>query len=171
MGPTADGFAKPDFVAPGKSVVSLRSPGSTIDAANPTARMGTDYFKGSGTSFSAAITSGTAALVLSRDRTLSPNQVKARLVRNARNAPLVQPAAARGAGELDAFGATMSTDPGSANAGLTPSTFFGVSGGDPLPAGSSWGGSSWGGSSWGGSSWGGSSWGGSSWASASWADS
>ena len=140
MGPTADGFAKPDFVAPGKSVVSLRSPGSTIDAANPTARIGTDYFKGSGTSFSAAITSGTAALVLSRDRTLSPNQVKARLVRNARNAPLVQPAAARGAGELDAFGATMSTDPGSANAGLTPSTFFGVSGGDPLPAGSSWGG-------------------------------
>src|SRR5437763_8773166 len=162
MGPTADGFAKPDFVAPGKSVVSLRSPGSTIDAANPTARIGTDYFKGSGTSFSAAATYVTAALVLSRDRTLSPNQVKARLVRNARNAPLVQPAAARGAGELDAFGATMSTDPGSANAGLTPSTFFGVSGGDPLPAGSSWGGSSWGGSSWGGSSWGGPSWGGSS---------
>src|SRR5256714_8582366 len=168
MGPTADGFAKPDFVAPGKSVVSLRSPGSTIDAANPTARIGTDYFKGSRTSFSAAITSGTAALVLSRDRTLSPNQVKARLVRNARNAPLVQPAAARGAGELDAFGATMSTDPGSANAGLTPSTFFGVSGGDPLPAGSSWGGSSWGGSSWGGSYWAGSSWAGSSCAAARW---
>jgi serine protease AprX len=167
-GPTADGFAKPDFVAPGKSVVSLRSPDSTIDQANPAARVGTAYFKGSGTSFSAAITSGTAALVLSRDRTLTPNQVKARLVRNARTVGLVQPAAARGSGELDAFGATMSTDTGSANAGLTPSTFFGVSGGEPIPAGSCWGGSSWGGSSWGGSSWGGSSWGGSSWGGSSW---
>jgi serine protease AprX len=167
-GPTDDGFAKPDFVAPGKSVVSLRSPGSTIDGANPSARIGTDYFKGSGTSFSAAVTSGTAALVLSRDGTLTPNQVKARLVRNARTASLVQPAAARGSGALDAFGATMSTDPTSANAGLTPSTFNGVSGATPLPAGSSWGGSSWAGSSWAGSSWGGSSWGGSSWGGSSW---
>jgi serine protease AprX len=116
------------------------------------------------------VASGTAALVLSRDRTLSPNQVKARLVGNARTAPLVQPAAARGSGVLDAFGATMSTDPGAANAGLTPATFFGVSGADPLPAGSSWAGSSWAGSSWAGSSWAGSSWAGSSWAGSSWAD-
>ncbi|HEY4408341.1 MAG TPA: S8 family serine peptidase, partial [Acidimicrobiia bacterium] len=175
-GPTEDGFAKPDFVAPGKSVVSLRSPGSTIDTANPSARIGTDYFKGSGTSFSAGIASGTAALVLSRDRTLTPNQVKARLVRTARSVPLVQPAAARGSGALDAFGATMSTDLTAANAGLTPATFSGVSGGSPIPAGSSWGGSSWGGSSWGGSSWAGSSWAdwlwaGSSWAGSSWAGS
>jgi serine protease AprX len=167
-GPTADGDAKPDVVAPGKSVVSLRSPGSTIDQANPASRIGTDYFKGSGTSFSAAIASGSAALVLSRDRTLTPNQVKARLVRTARNAPLVQPAEARGSGELDAFGATMSTDSSAANSGVTPAYFSGVSGADPLPAGSSWGGSSWGGSSWGGSSWGGSSWGGSSWGGSSW---
>jgi serine protease AprX len=163
VGPTVDGFAKPDLVAPGKSVVSLRSPGSTIDQANPAARIGTAYFKGSGTSFSSAITAGAAALVLSRNPALSPNQVKARLTANARNASLVQPAPARGAGELDAFGATMSTDITAANAGLSPATFNGVSGADVIPAGSQWGGSQWGGSSWGGSSWGGSSWGGSQW--------
>jgi serine protease AprX len=163
-----DGFAKPDLVAPGKSVVSLRSPGSTIDQANPAARIGTAYFKGSGTSFSSAITAGAAALVLSRNPALSPNQVKARLTANARNASLVQPAPARGAGELDAFGATMSTDITAANAGLSPATFNGVSGADVIPAGSQWGGSQWGGSSWGGSSWGGSSWGGSQWGGSQW---
>ena len=168
VGPTVDGLAKPDLVAPGKSVVSLRAAGSTIDQANPSARVGTAYFKGSGTSFSSAVTAGVAALVLSRNPALTPNQVKARLTGNARNAPLVQPAAARGAGELDAFAATMSTDTSAANAGLTPATFFGVSGADVIPAGSQWGGSHWGGSSWGGSSWGGSSWGGSSWGDLLW---
>ncbi len=168
VGPTADGLVKPDLVAPGKSVVSLRAAGSTIDQANPTARVGTAYFKGSGTSFSSAITAGTAALVLSRDRTLTPNQVKARLAANARNASSVQPATARGAGELDAFGATMSSDTTAANAGLTPATFNGVSGADAIPSGSQWGGSQWGGSSWGGSSWGGSQWGGFLWLGSSW---
>jgi serine protease AprX len=168
VGPTSSGYAKPDFVAPGKSVVSLRSPGSTIDQANPAARIGTDYFKGSGTSFSAAITSGAAAVVLSRTPSLTPNQVKARLVGSARTVNGVVPAAGRGAGELDTFGATMSSDLSSANAGLSTGSLFGVSGSDVIPAGSSWGGSSWGGSSWGGSSWGGSSWGGSSWGGSSW---
>ncbi|MEW6475025.1 MAG: S8 family peptidase [Actinomycetota bacterium] len=171
VGPTADGFTKPDFVAPGKSVVSLRVPGSTIDQTNPAARVGTGYFKGSGTSFSAAITSGAAALVLSKTPALTPNQVKARLVGNARGAGNIAPAAGRGAGVLDAFAATTSSDTSSANTGLTPGSLLGVSGSDPILAGSSWGGSSWGGSSWGGSSWGGSSWGGSSWAGDSWGDS
>src|SRR2546429_174603 len=159
MGPTADGFAKPDFVAPGKSVVSLRSPGSTIDAANPTARIGTDYFKGSGTSFSAAITSGTAALVLSRDRTLSPNQVKARLLRHAPHPPLGQPGAASWAASAWAASAWAASS-------WAASSWAGSSW-----AGSSWAGSSWAGSSWAGSSWAGSSWAGSSWAAAGWGDS
>jgi serine protease AprX len=168
VGPTADGLAKPDVVAPGKSVVSLRAAGSTIDQANPGARIGTEYFKGSGTSFSAALTSGSAALVLSRTPALTPNQVKARLVGNARGAGTVVPAAGRGAGVVDAYSATTSNSTSAANAGLTPGSLLGVSGDDVIPAGSSWGGSSWGGSSWGGSSWGGSSWGGSSWGGSSW---
>ncbi|HKY78011.1 MAG TPA: S8 family peptidase [Acidimicrobiia bacterium] len=171
VGPTADGFAKPDLVAPGKSVVSVRAAGSTIDRTNPGARIGTQYFKGSGTSFSAALTSGSAALVLSRTPALTPNQVKARLVGTARGAGNIIPAAGRGAGVLDAEAATTSSDTSAANAGLTPGSLLGVSGNDVIPAGSSWGGSSWGGSSWGGSSWGGSSWGGSSWGGSSWAGS
>src|SRR4051812_5151568 len=56
-GPTlVDGWFKPDLVTAGRSVVSLRAPGSTIDLANPSARIGNANFVGSGTSFSAAIT-------------------------------------------------------------------------------------------------------------------
>ena len=64
-GPTnIDGWFKPDLVTSGRSVVSLRAPGSTIDTLNPSARIGNANFVGSGTSFSAAITSGAAALVI-----------------------------------------------------------------------------------------------------------
>src|SRR5207248_19636 len=64
-GPTnIDGWFKPDLVTSGKSVVSLRAPGSTIDTLYPSAQIGTANFVGSGTSFSTAITSGAAALII-----------------------------------------------------------------------------------------------------------
>jgi serine protease AprX len=81
VGPTfPDGWFKPDLVASGRSVISLRAPGSTIDLANPTAEVGTANFVGSGTSFSSAITAGAAALVLSAHPNYTPNQVKAALL-------------------------------------------------------------------------------------------
>ncbi|MDQ3943698.1 MAG: S8 family peptidase, partial [Actinomycetota bacterium] len=108
VGPTAaDGLAKPDLVASGKSVVSTRATGSTIDTAHPEARIGGSYFKGSGTSFSAPLVAGAAALVIDRTWSLSPNQVKHRLMSTARPLDGADPAA-QGAGELDAFAATMS---------------------------------------------------------------
>ena len=48
-GPDFAGRAKPDLVAPGVGLVGLRAPGSTIDQANPSARVGDRYFRGSGT--------------------------------------------------------------------------------------------------------------------------
>ena len=175
-GPTADGVAKPDVVASGKSVVSTRAGGSTIDTAHPEARIGDSYFKGSGTSFSAPIVAGAAALVIDRTWSLSPDQVKHRLVSTAR--PLSGAATtAQGAGEIDALAATMSSDTTAANAGRSgvstapPSAFNPVRLLGSSWAGSSWAGSSWAGSSWAGSQWNGSSWAGSSWAGSSWAGS
>ena len=52
------GYAKPDVVAPGVSVVSLRAPGSTIDVTHPEGRVDNVYFRGTGTSMSTAIVSG-----------------------------------------------------------------------------------------------------------------
>jgi serine protease AprX len=63
------GRAKPDLVAPGVGLVGLRAPGSTIDLANPSARVGDHYFRGSGTSMSTAVVAGAAALVAAEHRT------------------------------------------------------------------------------------------------------
>src|SRR5439155_21288588 len=105
QGPTAaDGLTKPDLVAPGRSVISLRAPGSAIDAAYPSSRVGCAYFKGSGTSFSTGITSGTAALLLEREPGLTPDQVKARLLGSAGNGPVGDPNI-DGQGSLDAYAA------------------------------------------------------------------
>jgi serine protease AprX len=79
-GPTADGVAKPDIVAPGTSIVSVRAPGTTADLVSPEARVGTAYFKGTGTSQAAAIVSGIAALLFEADPSLTPDEAKAALV-------------------------------------------------------------------------------------------
>jgi len=76
-GPTQDGFTKPGIFAPGTTIVSNRALGSTIDQAFPSARVGSDYFKGTGTSQAAAIVSGLAALMLQANPNLSPDQLKA----------------------------------------------------------------------------------------------
>jgi len=121
-GPTrANGLVKPDVVAPGTSVVSSRVPGSYVDNAFPSARIGSSYFKGSGTSFATAITSAAAALVLNRTPSLTPDQVKARLTSTANVGPVTDRNKV-GAGWLDAYGATMSDSTAAANQGLTPST-------------------------------------------------
>ena len=120
-GPTAaNGLAKPDLAAPGGSVISSRVPGSTIDRAFPSGRVGTAYFKGSGTSFASAVTSASAALVLSRTPALTPDQVKARLVDTARPGPVTDRMRV-GAGWLDAYAATTSDSSAAANQGLQPS--------------------------------------------------
>lgn len=73
-------YAKPDLVAPGVSDVSLRAPGSTIDVANPNARIGDTYFRGSGTSMSTALVSGAAAVVIQQHPHSTPDDVKGALI-------------------------------------------------------------------------------------------
>jgi serine protease AprX len=79
-GPTVDGVAKPDLVAPGVSIVSVRAPGSWADLDRPEARVGNAYFKGTGTSQAAAVVSGIAALLFEADPSLTPDEAKAALV-------------------------------------------------------------------------------------------
>ncbi len=73
-----------DLTAPGRSIVGLRDPGSYIDVNYPTGLVPGDtrgrYFRGSGSSQAAAITSGAAALLLQHRPDLTPDQVKKLLV-------------------------------------------------------------------------------------------
>src|SRR5438477_63105 len=110
----ADSNAKPDLVAPGRHIVSLRVPGSALDSMLPTsvvaARNGATYFRLSGTSMATPVVSGAVALLLQRQPSLTPDQVKALLVGTAQQfgqdstATLPDPTA-RGAGLLDALAA------------------------------------------------------------------
>lgn len=99
---------RPDLIAPGKSVVSLRVPGALADVTHPEGRVTGDrdqrLFRGTGTSQSAAVVSGAAALLIQADPTLSPDQIKTALTASAdplkNSKDLTQ-----GAGVLDVKGA------------------------------------------------------------------
>jgi serine protease AprX len=65
-----------DVLVPGRSVVSLRAPGSFADANNPAARLGERYFKGSGTSQAAAVVSGAVALIVQKYPKATPWQIR-----------------------------------------------------------------------------------------------
>ena len=66
----------PDFVAPGSHLQGLRVINSWLDVNHPEGRLDDRYFRGSGTSEAAAITSGAAALVLQAYPAMTPDQVK-----------------------------------------------------------------------------------------------
>jgi serine protease AprX len=83
-GPDTAGRPKPDLLAPGVGLVGLRAPGSTIDLANPAARVGGSYFRGSGTSMATALVAGAAAAVAAAHADWGPDEVKAALVATAR---------------------------------------------------------------------------------------
>jgi serine protease AprX len=100
-GPAPQGVQKPELVAPGAHVVSLRVPDSAVDKANPGGRVGDAYFKGSGTSFSTAVTSGAVAALLSKRSELTPGQVKSVLTESAYSGKRLGDRNAAGAGGLD----------------------------------------------------------------------
>jgi serine protease AprX len=118
-GPTrSNGIAKPDVVAPGVHTIGLRSPGSAVDQLyGATAAVGESYFRGTGTSMSAALASGVAAQILQANPALNPDQVKYRFTSTAKK--IVDTSAyAAGKGIVDAYAATKSTSTAKANGGL-----------------------------------------------------
>jgi serine protease AprX len=121
-GPTSEGLAKPDLAAPGANLVSLRSVGSSIDNQYPQ-RIAGAYHQGSGTSMSAAVVSGAAALVLSAHPGMTPNRLKYSLTSTTRRAAKTDPMAV-GSGVVDAYNA-LNAPAGQANAGVARSTGMG----------------------------------------------
>jgi serine protease AprX len=110
-GPAPQGVAKPELVAPGRSVVSLRAAGSTIDRESPGGVADAHHFKGSGTSFSTAVTAGAAAVLLAERGAQSPDDVKALMVGTAYTTPALLDPAGAGAGGLDLAAALQADVP------------------------------------------------------------
>jgi len=151
-GPTSyDNYIKPDIVAPGNRVVSLYQPGSALAVQLPKNPAVIDYYKScsstilsnayftlSGTSMATPVVSGAAALLLQQSR-LTPDQVKARLMKTASktfpsSSSITDPDTGItyyeqydiftiGAGYLDVQAALMSTDVATASA-LSPKAVY-----------------------------------------------
>ena len=123
-GPTLDGFVKPDIVAPGAHIVSTMLPSTKISRNHEANRLTSHYFSMAGTSQAAAIASGVAALTLSHNPDLSPDEVKFRLMFTA--FPWIDPESTdalysvwqQGAGRISAPDAVYANVGGSANYGL-----------------------------------------------------
>lgn len=99
-GPTPRGRKKPDLVAPGETIISLRAPRSKLDRELPYLRIDKNYFVLSGTSVSTPIVSGVIAQMLQKNPSLCPKQVKATLKKNAFSLKLSPNTA--GSGEINA---------------------------------------------------------------------
>ncbi|TAK33913.1 MAG: hypothetical protein EPO21_11345 [Chloroflexota bacterium] len=127
-GPTPDGYAKPDLIAPGRRIISLRAPGSYLDRLLPdrimTTTVGSTYFRLSGTSMSTPIVAGTAALLIQKNPSLKPDQVKFILADTSRHLEQKDDANIVGAGVLDAHAAVNSNITGRANLNKRPADGF-----------------------------------------------
>ncbi len=131
-----DSNAKPDLVAPGRRIVSLRVPGSALDTLFPervvVAQNGATYFRLTGTSMATAVVSGAAALLLAGRPNLTPDQVKALLVGTTQpygedSGQVLPDPIADGSGLLDAnaaVNATLGTAP--TGGGLLSGGLFGT---------------------------------------------
>src|SRR5439155_612919 len=114
-----DYFPKPDLVAPGNKIVSVRAPVSFMDTTYPLNQVQPSaygasyllprYFVLSGTSMAAPLVSGAVALMLQKNPRLTPNTVKAALMVSARRMDLgLSPGLSRltqGSGVLNVPGA------------------------------------------------------------------
>jgi serine protease AprX len=123
-GPTYEGFVKPDVVAPGGHVVGVMEEDMVIPKAHPNfMTSGHDEYIMSGTSQAAAVVSGVVALMLQAQPSLTPNQVKCKLMSSALAAvdssgKLAYSVFQQGAGMINAYAAVYNPYTSCGNAGL-----------------------------------------------------
>jgi serine protease AprX len=114
-GSTQDGVQKPEVLAPGTRLVSALAPYSDFYDMCRDCVVNDRYFRVSGTSMSAAVVSGVAALMLEEHPGWTPNQVKGAMMATLRDVP-------GAGGTVNAVAALDGS--GEANAGLVPSTLL-----------------------------------------------
>jgi serine protease AprX len=173
-GYTLDGFAKPELAAPGRYMVGPVPVTSTLYSERPDHIVEPGYMELSGTSFSAPIVTGIAALILGKHPTFTPDQVKGALMLGAKPMPQASNLS-EGVGEVNAARSIEFTSPPSANTALGSFVISDPVTGAPVFDSASWAekaksDASWAEASWDSASWAAASWSSASWAEASWSD-
>ncbi len=170
-GYTLDGFAKPDLAAPGRYMVGPVPVTSTLYTERADHVVEPGYMELSGTSFSAPIVSGVAALILGKHPEFTPDQVKGALsegvgeVNASRSIDTLNPPNPNRA--LNAF---LVTNPLTGSRAFDAASWAAKAKADASWSDASWADASWADASWSAASWADASWSDASWASASWAD-
>ena len=177
-GYTPDGFWKPEISAAGRYMVGPVPKGSTLAQERASNIVYPGYIQLSGTSFAAPIVAGTAAQMLARNPTWTPDQVKGALMLTAKPVHGAAPVSV-GVGVVDAGKAAAVTNPPNPNAALNAfvvsasggsgKAFDAASWASVAQSDASWASASWASASWASASWSSASWASASWASASWA--
>ncbi len=165
---TAEGVSKPDLVAPGKNIISLRGGfDSVLSRTYPDRVINERYFRMSGTSMSAAVVAGAVALLLQDEPNLTPDQVKYRLMATANKNISGYSSTKAGAGLINIQAAVDGTSTQNANTGKIVSRL--ISGSNTTTYNSvSWNSVSWNSVSWNSVSWNSVSWNSVSWNSTYW---
>ncbi|QDI90719.1 hypothetical protein EPH95_05625 [Salicibibacter halophilus] len=78
-GPTIDGHTKPDMLAPGVDIVSLRAPDAFLDQMSKDDQLDDTYIAMSGTSMATPICAGVCAQLLEKNPELEPDELKEQL--------------------------------------------------------------------------------------------
>ncbi len=162
-------YRQPDVVAPGRSIMSFRVPGSMLDQMYPNAVVDGKYFLGSGSSQSAAVVSGFVAAVLSREPSLTPDQLKFLFEKTAIDFKEVA-SYIDGDGKISPKDVARNTGSG-AKAPMQqfkPALATDGSNGITAPSGATWSGGTWNGATWSGGTWSGATWSGATWSGATW---
>jgi serine protease AprX len=175
-GYTADGFSKPDLVAPGRFMIMPVPMGTTIPNTVPERVVEPGYMWMSGTSFSAPVVAGAAAQILARHPDWGPDQVKGALMLTAAYLPYVDWQAA-GTGEVDAaLAASLVDTPPNPNENLDTFLSPDPSTGSPVFDQAAWASAvaeqaAWISAAWSTAAWASAAWSSAAWASAAWSSS
>ena len=177
-GYTPDGFLKPDISAPGRYVIGPVPDDSGLAIERPDHIVSPGYMELSGTSFSAPMVSGAAAMLLAEHPGWTPDQVKGALMVSATPTPAAAPGSL-GVGELSVGAAEQVADPPNPNAGLDQflttsadgtTTFDSTAWQTAAQASAAWSDAAWSDAAWSDAAWASAAWGDAAWSDAAWSD-
>lgn len=175
-GHTGDGFCKPEISAPGRWIVAAVPPGSTLATTAPDRLVAPGYMWMSGTSLSAPMVAGAAAVLLGRHPGWTPGQVKGALMAGASALPNIADWAG-GAGELDVGSALRIWNAPDADASLEQFVVSDGSGGtlfdgngweSAVQSNTDWSATDWSATDWSATDWSATDWSATDWSATAW---